>query len=143
MLVPLTHGEGVNRQDVHYQCSFDERKANSDQKELVASLPPERHFIVSYLNADTAALAAFPVDSKMLVFANIVSGSGAKYVADRYAWTTEGDEAMFSRVDREDSAINCHVVTVEAPSKSALNPSPQISSHSPSESAQTGEDQGH
>lgn len=111
MMVPLHHGEASNRQDVIYHCTDNDKKDEHGGKDLLKSLPEGGHFMVSYLNADMTALAVLPVDGNMLAMANVISGSGAKYVADRYSWATQGDEATFSRVDRDDMSVSCRVVS--------------------------------
>lgn len=44
---------------------------------------PSGPFIVEYLNAGDNHLAVLPLNGKKLVFANVISGSGARYAADR------------------------------------------------------------
>ncbi|MXV36686.1 MULTISPECIES: MliC family protein [unclassified Saccharibacter] len=111
MMVPLHHGEASNRQDVIYHCTDNDKKDEHGGKDLLKSLPDGGRFTASYLNADMTALAVLPVDGNMLAMANVISGSGAKYVADRYSWATQGDEATFSRVDRDDMSVSCRVVS--------------------------------
>lgn len=47
---------------------------------------PAGTFSVEYLNGAGNSLAILPVNGTSLVFANIVSGSGAQYAARQYIW---------------------------------------------------------
>ncbi|MBA5727341.1 MliC family protein [Bombella mellum] len=109
LLIPLPTDEVVGRQDVEYTCSLDEKKAGDDVRSLRTSLPGGR-FTVTYLSADIMALAVLPVDGRVMVFANVVAGDGAKYVGDRYSWWARGDEVTFAREDKEGVSFTCHVV---------------------------------
>ncbi|MCX5616827.1 MliC family protein [Bombella sp. TMW 2.2559] len=109
LLIPLPADEVVGRQDVEYTCSLDEKKAGDDVRSLRMSLPADC-FSVTYLSADIMALAVLPVDGRVMVFANVVAGDGAKYVGDRYSWWARGDQVTFAREDKEGVSFTCHVV---------------------------------
>lgn len=109
LLIPLPADEVVGRQDVDYTCSLDEKKAGDDVRSLRTSLPAGR-FTVTYLSADIMALAVLPVDGRVMVFANVVAGDGAKYVGDRYSWWAKGDQVTFAREDKGGVSFTCHVV---------------------------------
>lgn len=47
---------------------------------------------VRYLNGPDNHVALIKLDGKPLLFVNVMSGSGARYVAGRYEWWTKGDE---------------------------------------------------
>lgn len=51
---------------------------------------------VSYVNAGENRLAILPVDGVERVFVNVVSGSGARYVAGEYEWWSKGDNASLT-----------------------------------------------
>lgn len=110
LLIPLPADEVVGRQDVEYTCSLDEKKAGDDVRSLRTSLPADR-FTVTYLSADIMALAVLPVDGRVMVFANVVAGDGAKYVGDRYSWWAKGDQVTFAREDKDGVSFTCHVVS--------------------------------
>lgn len=110
LLIPLPADEVVGRQDVDYTCSLDEKKAGDDVRSLRTSLPVGR-FTVTYLSADIMALAVLPVDGRVMVFANVVAGDGARYVGDRYSWWAKGDQVTFAREDKEGVSFTCHVVS--------------------------------
>ncbi len=53
----------------------------------------EKRLPVDYLNAAPNFLALVPIEGGTLVFANILSASGARYVASKYQWWTKGAQA--------------------------------------------------
>lgn len=55
---------------------------------------PSQPFTVEYLNAGENHLAILPLHGKSMVFANIISGSGARYAAGRYIWWDAGDRGV-------------------------------------------------
>ncbi len=59
---------------------------------------------VSYVNADPNFLAIVPVDGKSIVFASVISGSGARYAAGRYEWWSKGDEASLRDLTKDENA---------------------------------------
>ena len=49
---------------------------------------------VTYLNATNGqSFAVLPVKGTQLLFVNVMSGSGAKYLAGSYTWWTKGTQA--------------------------------------------------
>lgn len=129
LTIALHHGETSNHQQVMYQCRAESKNDDHGAKDLLKSLPEGGRFSVSYLNADMTALAVLPVDGNVLVMANVIAGSGAKYVADRYEWFTQGDEATFSRADREGALVSCRVLP-EAEAHPKADKAQQEMSHS-------------
>ena len=53
---------------------------------------------VKYINAAPNFLAIVPIDGQDLVFVNVISGSGAKYVAGQYEWWNKGSDATLHDV---------------------------------------------
>jgi membrane-bound inhibitor of C-type lysozyme len=47
---------------------------------------PAGVFSVEYLNGAGNSLAVVPVGGNSMIFANVVSGSGARYAAGQYIW---------------------------------------------------------
>jgi membrane-bound inhibitor of C-type lysozyme len=47
-------------------------------------------FEVEYVNAGPNSLAIVPVEGQHLVFAGVISGSGARYASGPYVWWTKG-----------------------------------------------------
>jgi membrane-bound inhibitor of C-type lysozyme len=76
LTVHLT-GEGtIERKTIRYQC---------DATGVNLGLP-QGPFPVEYINGAGNSLAVLPVAGKSLIFANVVSGSGARYVARQFTW---------------------------------------------------------
>jgi membrane-bound inhibitor of C-type lysozyme len=72
-------------------------------------------FAVEYLNSDPNFLAIVPVGGAKLVFVNVLSGSGARYVAGSFEWATRGSDATFSDLQHPDSAPVTCLERVETP----------------------------
>ncbi len=72
----LKGSQAMSRSTVEYQC---------DAAGVKMGLPAGP-FSVEYLNGAGNSLAILPVNGDSLVFANIVSGSGARYAARQYIW---------------------------------------------------------
>jgi membrane-bound inhibitor of C-type lysozyme len=66
----------MSRSTVQYQCDAEGARMGL----------PAGTFSVEYLNGAGNSLAILPVNGTSLVFANIVSGSGAQYAARQYIW---------------------------------------------------------
>lgn len=47
---------------------------------------PSGVFSVEYINGAGNSLAVVPIHGKSLIFANVISGSGARYAAGEYIW---------------------------------------------------------
>jgi membrane-bound inhibitor of C-type lysozyme len=73
-----------------------ERKAITVTCDAVAvklGTPPSS-FQVEYINAGAISLAVLPVNGKQLVFASVISGSGARYAANRFIWWDAGSRGI-------------------------------------------------
>ncbi|MFL6450477.1 MAG: MliC family protein [Bryobacteraceae bacterium] len=55
---------------------------------------PEGAFEIEYINAQPTTLAALPLGGKQLVFAGVISGSGARYAAGRFIWWHAGNRGI-------------------------------------------------
>ncbi len=64
-------------------------------------------FQVRYLNAGPNSLALIPIDGEERIFVNVISGSGARYVAAQYEWWSKGDSATLTNLMEEGSAQDC------------------------------------
>ena len=74
--IPLSSNEQISRKTVSYKCD-----ANGAHLGL-----PSTSFNVEYINGAGNSLAVVPLSNKTLIFANVLSGSGARYVAQQYTW---------------------------------------------------------
>jgi membrane-bound inhibitor of C-type lysozyme len=72
-------------------------------------------FAVKYLNSNPNFLAIVPVGGAELIFVNVLSGSGARYVAGSFEWSTKGSDATFSDLQHPDSAPVTCLERVETP----------------------------
>jgi membrane-bound inhibitor of C-type lysozyme len=72
----LNSNQPVKRQTVQYQC---------DAQGAAMGLPAGT-FAVEYINGGGNSLAILPVHGGSLIFANVFSGSGARYAAAEYIW---------------------------------------------------------
>jgi membrane-bound inhibitor of C-type lysozyme len=70
----LKGSQPMSRSTVQYECDAEGAKMGL----------PAGAFSVEYLNGAGNSLAILPVNGTSLVFANIVSGSGARYAARQY-----------------------------------------------------------
>jgi membrane-bound inhibitor of C-type lysozyme len=66
----------LSRKTVQYQC---------DAKGTAMGLPAGV-FSVEYINGAGNSLVIVPVNGMSMIFANITSGSGARYAAGQYIW---------------------------------------------------------
>ncbi|MBV8828704.1 MAG: MliC family protein [Acidobacteriaceae bacterium] len=66
----------VSRKNVTYQCDAAAQHVGL----------PTRPFTVEYINGGGNSLVTVPVSGETLVFANVISGSGARYVSKQYTW---------------------------------------------------------
>ncbi len=73
---------------------------------------PSQPFTVKYLNAGENHLAVLPLHGKSMVFANVISASGARYAAGRYIWWDAGDRGVTLYVEGIDGhhKAGCHLV---------------------------------
>ncbi|WP_332712839.1 MliC family protein [Pelagibacterium mangrovi] len=77
----------------------------------------ENPMVVEYINAHPIFLAIVPIEGENLIFVNVVSASGARYVSGQYEWWSRGNEAFFTDAmdvgeeeDSEAEPISCHSV---------------------------------
>lgn len=73
---------------------------------------PSQPFVVEYVNAGENHLAVLPIHGKSMVFANVMSGSGARYAASRYIWWDAGDRSVTLYAEGVDGhpRADCHLV---------------------------------
>ena len=86
VVIPMPEGIKAQRLKASYVCSG------------VGALTAE------YVNAGDISLALLPVDGKPLVFANVLSASGARYAAGPYVWWTKGNSASLYDLRKGENA---------------------------------------
>lgn len=79
------------------------------QTRVSYSCDSEAPMTVTYINAGQNSLAVVPIDGQLLVFASVISGSGARYAAGPYIWWSHQGEATLSDVRNSEDAkpITC------------------------------------
>jgi membrane-bound inhibitor of C-type lysozyme len=80
LTIHLSGSQPVSRKTVQYQCDA----------EAAAIGLPATAFPVEYINCAGNSLAVFPIHGTSLIFANVMSGSGARYAAGQYIWWEAG-----------------------------------------------------
>lgn len=80
LTIHLSGSQPITRNTAKYQC--DEQGAKMGL--------PAGIFSVEYINGAGNSLAVVPVGGNSLIFANVVSGSGARYAAGQYIWWDAG-----------------------------------------------------
>jgi membrane-bound inhibitor of C-type lysozyme len=69
-------------------------------------------FAVDFINAQPNFLAIVPVGPQKLVFVNVMSGSGAKYVAGQYEFWTKGSDATLTDLMADpQTPVSCSEIT--------------------------------
>jgi membrane-bound inhibitor of C-type lysozyme len=77
----------VSRQVIQYQCDASGAKLGL----------PKGPFPIEYINGGGNSLALLPISGNTLVFVNVRSGSGARYVAQQYIWWEEAGRRVSLR----------------------------------------------
>jgi membrane-bound inhibitor of C-type lysozyme len=95
-------GDGeISRKTLQYECDATGVKLGL----------PQGPFAVEYINGAGNSLAVVPVSGESLIFANVVSGSGARYMARQFTWW-DGRAITFSSDGISGKAQSvCHRVT--------------------------------
>jgi membrane-bound inhibitor of C-type lysozyme len=84
LTIHLNGTEPLSRNTVRYRCD-----AQGSKMGLPADV-----FSVEYLNGVGNSLAVVPVGGHSLIFANVISGSGARYAAEQYIWWDAGGRGV-------------------------------------------------
>lgn len=87
LVINLPGSGPASRKTVTYRCDATGAKMG---------LPPST-FQVEYINGGGNSLAVVPINGNPLIFANVVSGSGARYAAQQYIWwEARGSATLYS-----------------------------------------------
>jgi membrane-bound inhibitor of C-type lysozyme len=76
LTIRLAGAVSMTHKVVAYQCDATGTKMGL----------PAGPFSVEYINGGGNSLAVLPIAGKSLIFANVLSGSGARYAAQQYIW---------------------------------------------------------
>ncbi|NYF91086.1 MliC family protein [Tunturiibacter empetritectus] len=82
--IHLNSTEPISRNTMKYQCDGQGSKMGL----------PAGIFSVEYINGAGNSLAIVPVAGHSLIFANVTSGSGARYAAGSYIWWEAGGRGV-------------------------------------------------
>ena len=87
--IQLSGNEPLSRISATFSCDSSANKLGL----------PIGTFPVEYINGAGNSLAVLPIGGKKLIFASVLSGSGARYAADRYTWSDGGSRGSFLSSD--------------------------------------------
>ena len=82
--IHLNGSQTISRSTRKFQCDAQGTKMGL----------PDGVFSVEYLNGAGNSLAIVPVGGDSVIFANVVSGSGARYAAREYIWWDAGGRGV-------------------------------------------------
>jgi len=74
--IHLSQNASTSRKTVQYLCDAEAAKMGL----------PSGPFSVEYINGGGNSLVVVPVSGNSLIFANVISGSGARYAAQQFIW---------------------------------------------------------
>jgi membrane-bound inhibitor of C-type lysozyme len=102
LTIHLNGSQPISRKTVRYQCDAQAAKVGL----------PNGVFSVEYINGAGNSLAIVPVSGNSMIFANVISGSGARYAAGEFIWwdaagrgTTFSSDSLAGKMSSE-----CHRV---------------------------------
>ncbi len=76
LIIPLPGNADISRKTIQYRCNASGTKLGL----------PSDVFAVEYINGGGNSLAVVPISGKPVIFVTVLSGSGARYVAQQYTW---------------------------------------------------------
>ncbi len=80
LLIHQPANANFSRKSVQYSCDANGAKIDV----------PGGSFSVEYINGGGNGLVVVPIGGNSLIFSNVFSGSGARYVAQQYTWWEAG-----------------------------------------------------
>jgi membrane-bound inhibitor of C-type lysozyme len=84
LTIHLNGSQPVSRSTRQYQCDAQGAKMGL----------PAVSFSVEYINGAGNSVAVLPIHGSSLIFANVSSGSGARYAASQYIWWEEAGRTV-------------------------------------------------
>jgi membrane-bound inhibitor of C-type lysozyme len=96
LTIHLNGSQPISRNEVKYQC---------DAQGVKMGLPGGV-FSVEYINGAGNSLAVVPVGGNSLIFANVISGSGARYAARQFIWWDAGGRGTTFSSDSLDGKMS-------------------------------------
>lgn len=89
LTIHLEGSGAISRTTATFQCDAEGVKLGL----------PSQPFPVVYLNGAGNSLAVLPIEGHSLIFASVISGSGARYASGRYIWWDAGSRGVHLYVD--------------------------------------------
>ena len=100
----LKGSQAMSRSTVRYECDAEGAKMGL----------PAGIFSVEYLNGAGNSLAILPVNGASLVFANIVSASGARYAAKQFIWWDAAGRSVSFSSDSLAGKMRCECHRIDS-----------------------------
>lgn len=66
-----------------------------------------REMAVRYISSSSSSLALITPDDHETLFVNVISASGARYVAGPWEWWSKGDTATLTNAMQPDVTLDC------------------------------------
>lgn len=102
LTIRLPNSPEITRKTITYTCDASARAIGVSTSA----------FAVEYINGGGNSLAIVPLSGNSLIFANVSSGSGARYVAQQYTWwEAKGAATLYSDSLGGKLQSSCHPVT--------------------------------
>lgn len=103
LLISLPGSKPIVRKVLRYQCDSNGARIGL----------PAAPFPVEYINGSGNNLVTVPLYGSLLIFSNVASASGARYVAQQYTWWESGGSATlyFDSLDGRQQCVCKPVVS--------------------------------
>lgn len=92
--------------DATLQLELGNEQSSFDRRSVLYDCSAGEPFDVVYINAAPNFLALVPIEEEpqFIVFASVISGSGARYAAGKWIWWTDGiDASLYDTTLGEDA----------------------------------------
>lgn len=96
----------ANAVDATLQLELGSEQGSFDRRNVLYDCSDGEPFDVIYINAAPNFLALVPIEDEpqFIVFASVISGSGARYAAGKWIWWTDGvDASLYDTTLGEDA----------------------------------------
>ena len=105
-LLPLATAAMLGNVDVSAQVVLS-LSGNFERNTIQYQCEGLEPFAVDFINASPNFIALVPIGPQRLVFVNVMSASGAKYVAGQFEFWTKGSEATLTDLQATPPSVNC------------------------------------
>ena len=108
-LLPLATAAMLGNVDVSAQVVLS-LSGNFERNTIQYQCEGLEPFAVDFINASPNFIALVPIGPQRLVFVNVMSASGAKYVAGQFEFWTKGSEATLTDLEADPQSVSCSEV---------------------------------